>query len=119
MLRTLIAVICGFVLVSSDAVAFEGNYARSGPQFRQSVVIKRNHDGTYGVKLAVKSRLCTGALDATGKLEGRDLVATVNADHDDCEVTISRHGATISVTETKCLNWHGAACDFNGTLLRR
>jgi hypothetical protein len=34
-------------------------------------------------------------------------------------VTITRRGSGIAVREQRCLNRHGAACDFNGQLQPR
>jgi hypothetical protein len=34
-------------------------------------------------------------------------------------VTITRRGGGIAVREQRCLNWHGAGCDFNGQLQPR
>jgi len=117
-LRATAGALCGLVLCAATATGFEGRYAAHGGQgFRQSAVISR-HDGVYTVRLTVKSRLCTGELEAHGADKGGKLIAATGPD-DPCHVTITRHGAGIEIIEEKCLNWHGAACDFNGKLNRR
>jgi hypothetical protein len=119
LIRTCLAALCGLVVFASSASAFEGRYATRGAQgFRQTAAITRK-DGVYKVLLAVKSRLCTGELEAYGEEKGGKLIAAVVAQDDECKVTIARHGSGIAVSEHKCLNWHGAACDFNGQLNRQ
>ena len=118
MLRLVLAA-CTLLLTIGQAAAFEGRYQGGRGDFRQTAVIKRDQGGIYSVRLTVKSRLCTGELDATGKVVGGNLVAQVAAENDPCQVTIAQRGATITIREDRCLNWHGAACDFNGTLRRQ
>ena len=119
LIRATFAALCGVTLFAADAAAFEGRYGRSGADFRQSVVITRQGDGIYKVLLTVQSRLCTGELEAIGEVVGGNLVAEVTAQDDECKVTIARRGSGISVRESKCLNWHGAACEFDGQLQPR
>jgi hypothetical protein len=71
------------------------------------------------VLLTVKAGQCTGELEAAGEAKGGTLVAEVTAQDDPCKVMISRRGRGIAVREQRCLNWHGAACDFNGDLAPR
>ena len=118
MLRLALAA-SALLLTISHATAFEGRYQQGTGDFRQTAVIRLDQGGIYSVRLTVKSRLCNVELDATGKVVGGDLVAEVTAPNDPCKVTIAQRGATITIREDKCLNWHGAACDFNGTLRRQ
>jgi len=118
-LRVAVAALCGLILCGAGMASFEGRYAASrGHGFRQSAVITRK-DGAYKVLLTVKSRLCTGELEAYGEVKAGKLVAETDSKDDPCRVSITRHGAGIEISEQKCLNWHGAACDFNGKLKRR
>jgi len=112
-----VAALIAVAASSAAAAGLEGRYASSSTGNRTAVITLK--DGVYKVLLTVKSRQCTGELEAYGQAKGGTVVAAVAAQDDPCKVTISRRGRGIAVREQSCLNWHGAACDFNGDLAPR
>jgi hypothetical protein len=117
-LRITLAALFGIAAFTAGASAFEGRYGSSNAGTRIAA-ITRGNQGVYKVLLTVTSGQCTGELEAYGEVEGGNLVAEVAAQDDPCKVTISRRGGGIAVREQRCLNWHGAGCDFNGQLQPR
>ena len=118
MLRASLPALLGVAALSASAAAFEGRYGSSNTGNR-TAVITRSNLGVYTVLLTVKSGQCTGELEAAGESTGGTPVAEVTAQDDPCKVTITRRGGGIAVREQRCLNWHGAGCDFNGQLQPR
>jgi hypothetical protein len=116
-LCVVVAALLAMAASRAGAAGLEGRYASSNTGNRTAVIAVK--DGIYTVLLTVKSRLCTGELEAIGEVKGGTLVAEVTGQDDPCKVTISRRGRGIAVREQRCLNWHGAACDFNGELAPR
>jgi hypothetical protein len=115
MIRASLVALLGVAALAASASAFEGRYGSSNTGNR-TAVITRSNEGIYKVLLTVTSGQCTGELEAYGEAGGGTLVAEVAAQDDPRKVTISRRGGGIAVREQRCLNWHGAACDFNGQL---
>ena len=103
------------------AAAFEGKYASSKSGYRQSAEIARTAAG-YSVSIAVGTKGCSGLFEGAGTVQGSKLVARVNdpdAKDDKCRIEISRSPKGIVVQEDQCMTWHGASCDFEGTLRKR
>ena len=115
--RVAFAALLAIAAFAASASAFEGRYGSSNTGSRTAVITVK--DGIYRVLLTVKAGQCTGELEAAGEARGGTLVAEITAQDDPCKVVISRRGRGIAVREQRCLNWHGAACDFNGELAPR
>lgn len=105
----------------SAAPAFDGEYEFSEGGYSQSIEIKKKPNG-YSVLMAVGMEGCSGAFEGSGTVEGDTLVAKLDgedAKDDPCRLRITRKGNRLKVEEQECLAWHGASCDFNGTLRKR
>ena len=98
---------------------FGGKYDASKDSYRHSATITRTPNGSYKVNVSVSMRGCLGAFDGIGKIEGATLVARTTEKDDTCRLTISKTSNGIAVNEDKCMAWHGASCEFSGTLRKR
>jgi hypothetical protein len=120
--RLFIATVTAFVAAPSlaaEAAGFEGKYASHRGGYRQEAEIARAADGTYTVEAVVGAEGCSGLFDGVGRIEGAGLVAHITEKDDACRLVISRTRTGIKIEEDGCTNWHGASCDFNGTLRKR
>ncbi|MDO9414380.1 MAG: hypothetical protein Q7T81_17555 [Pseudolabrys sp.] len=114
-----IAVLFGVVALSASALAFEGTYDASDRGMEQGAVITKARDGTYKVNVSVGARGCMGEFDGIGKVEGKTLIVRKPDKTDTCKLTLTQAGKTLSVKEDRCLTWHGASCQFEGTLRKQ
>ena len=115
---TLAAVFCGLTFAAGNAADFAGKYASHRGGYNQEAEIVAAADSTYKVEVYVGTDGCSGAFDGAGRIEGAALVAH-KTDDDACRLTISRTATGIKIVEDRCLDWHGASCDFNGALRKR
>lgn len=113
------ALFCGFTLVAGNAAAFEGKYTFSRGGYSQEADIAAAADGTYKVGVYVGTEGCSGAFDGVARVEGADLVARTAEKDDVCRLIISKTRTGVKITEDSCGDWHGASCDFNGTLRKQ
>jgi hypothetical protein len=114
--RTIIAAM-SLVVLATDAFAFEGSYSFNRQDVSRTARIVSTGDNVYRVDLGVTARNCTGELEAYGEVEGGRLVVTPPTQDETCRVSITRRGSSIIVNEEdSCLEYHGASCDFSGTL---
>lgn len=113
-----IATVIALIAAPSLAVAadFAGKYASHRGGYSQEADITAAAAGTYKVGVYVGIEGCSGAFEGVGRIEGATLVAHLTEKDDACRLTISRTSTGITITEDKCGAWHGASCDFNGTL---
>ncbi len=95
---------------------FRGTYSYAEDGITRSVSIEPYQDDVLHVQLSVNTGQCTGEMEGYGGIEDGKLVVTPPTQDDTCEIKISRSGSGITVRETKCLNWHGASCDFSAKL---
>jgi hypothetical protein len=119
--RLFIATALALIAAPSLAVAadFEGKYTAHRGGYRQEAEIARAADGTYKVGVYVGIEGCSGAFEGIGKIEGAKLIAHLNEKDDACRLVISRTRTGVKIEEDGCITWHGASCDFNGTLRKR
>jgi hypothetical protein len=106
---------------AAAAPEFAGKYASSRGGYRQNAEIARTAAG-YSVSIVVGTKGCSGLFEGAGTLQDGKLVARLtDADAKDnkCRIEISRNAKGIAVHEYECLMWHGASCDFEGTLRKR
>jgi hypothetical protein len=59
---------------------------------------------------------CGGAIEGSGTLFGNTLTLTKKEDNQVCTITIKFVGDTANIDEDNCMNYHGAACGFYGSL---
>lgn len=111
----LAAIFCGLTF-AANAADFTGKYTSARGGYSQEADITAAADGTYKVGVYAGIEGCSGAFEGVGHIEGAKLVAHLNEKDDACRLTISRTATGITITEDKCGAWHGASCDFNGTL---
>lgn len=116
----LAAIFCGLTFAAANAADFTGNYifARGGYS-QEADIAHAADDGIYKVEVYVGTDGCSGAFDGVGHIEGADLVARTTEKDDVCRLVISKTRAGVKITEDSCGYWHGASCDFNGTLRKR
>jgi hypothetical protein len=106
---------------AAAAPEFAGKYASSRGGYRQNAEIARTAAG-YSVSIVVGTKGCSGLFEGAGTVQDGKLVARLtDADAKDnkCRIEISRNAKGIAVHEYECLMWHGASCDFEGTLRKR
>lgn len=116
---TFIALFFCALVSAAQAADFAGEFTFDRGGYSQEADITKSADGSYKVEAYVGKRSgCSGAFDGTGRLEGADLVAR-KADDETCRLTITRTRNGIRIIENNCGPWHGASCDFNGTLARK
>jgi hypothetical protein len=76
-------------------------------------------------EIVIADQQCTGAISGLGKSDGRSLkikpYMPSSPEWQSCEITVilDKSGKTATVTETKCSDYHGAQCEFKGTLLAK
>jgi len=117
---TFAAVLCGLTLVAGSAAAFEGKYVFNDGGYSQEAIITRAADGSYKVDVYVGVEGCSGAFTGVGRIEGADLVADGKEDIYACRLVISKTRTGVTIKEGDgCLAFHGASCEFNGTLHKR
>ena len=119
--RATIIVLCCFASPAFAQSDWVGNYAsRHGP-YSLSAKISPNAGGTFKVKVEVASQRpsCMGEVETTAEMKGSELVTQPAEKGDECRLTISKSGTGITLKEDKCSTWHGAACEFSGSLKRR
>lgn len=103
---------------AADAQSLTGSW-RDGRGGRNSVMtIAPGPGGSYRVNIEVAVPRCIGSIDATGRLAGGKLVATATEGGETCTLTIEPRGAGLSVSESRCLYFHGASCEFSGSYQR-
>jgi hypothetical protein len=110
------------LVYSSPSLAFEGRYRAGGGGYNQELTIKKRSAGSYDVVLVVGTEGCSGYFEGIGAIKGAELAATSPppADPDDkCVIDVSRHGAALDVTESGCVSFHGASCEFTGRYKKR
>jgi hypothetical protein len=115
---TFAAILCGFTLAAANAADFAGKYTFSRGGYSQEADIALAADGAYKVEVYAGTDGCSGAFEGVGNIEGANLVARTTEKDDACRLVFSRTRAGVRIDEDNCLNWHGASCDFNGTLRR-
>jgi hypothetical protein len=59
---------------------------------------------------------CAGTFTGQGQLNGSLLKLVDPVEKNSCVVTVNFDSGTAKVSENNCLYYHGASCDFNGTL---
>jgi hypothetical protein len=76
--------------------------------------------GGYDVELdmAGGGSGCSGSLVGNASSSGNRLVVrqAIPDGSGQCTVTFTRNGSALSVAENRCSYFHGASCEFNGTL---
>ena len=73
----------------------------------------------YQVELGVNtSSGCGGAFTGQGQLNGNTLKLVDPVEQDSCVVTVKFAADTAQVSESGCMDYHGAACGFDGTLTK-
>lgn len=76
----------------------------------------------YRLNMDMAARGCTGELAGTGHAFGRDrLVFTIPTafGREQCHITLTRGRNGVRVEEENCLEFHGAACAFDGSARKR
>lgn len=81
-------------------------------------------EGAVAADLTVGNRDCSGGIAGLGKLRGNVLTLTPYKKEEGgeaCVVTITfdASGKAASVSESQCGYYHGAACEFRGSIKRK
>lgn len=79
---------------------------------------------TFAVEFRVSQQGCFGSMSGIARISGNSLKITPyvkESKEDKCKVSVSfgNSGKTLKIKEeSSCLYWHGAECEFSGTLYK-
>lgn len=110
-------------LIPSGAVAagFAGTFEHKQDGYEQGARVKVSGGGYTGNFSTATNRGCGGEVTMKGRATGPSTVVFSKADDGQvCRIT-ARYGAgfrTVDIEEDGCTMWHGASCEFQGTLKR-
>jgi hypothetical protein len=109
---------------AADPANWVGAYSArfDGARGDFTIIRQRFARAPYRIDMNMAARGCTGRLEGAGHAFGRDrLVFTIPSEFggETCRVTLTRGRNGIRVGEEHCLEYHGAACAFDGTARRR
>jgi hypothetical protein len=123
--RMLQRALIGLAVVFNGVIhahAFEGKWENSAYMSVAATIVKDG--GGYSVKLETSTKGCGGEVEGKATAEGD--VLTLSAPNDDatygkaCIVTLTKKGKRLVMEEVEgCLFWHGAACEFAGTMKKK
>lgn len=113
-----IVLVSAYAWAEPKAEDFVGSYSFNQDGISRSAVISPYEDDVIKLELNVNTGQCTGQMEGYGGIEGGKLIVTPPTQDDTCEIAITQTGSGIAVRETKCLNWHGASCNFSAKLDR-
>lgn len=104
----------------------KGDYTSTKPQKMALRTIVMGEDNeAVAAEIVIADQQCTGAISGLGKSDGRTIKIKPYMpsipEAQSCEITISldKSGKTATVSETKCLDYHGAQCEFQGTFIAK
>jgi hypothetical protein len=94
-----------------------GRYEFDNGKFTLTALVFPESNGMYVVKLSTASEICVGEISEAikmtktgeGKLGTNDCKISINIKKDNC----------ILIENNYCLDYHGASCGFDGTLVRK
>lgn len=77
----------------------------------------------FVLSFSVNTSHCTGYLEATGSLSGNKLTVVpdrnfADGEEDSCKIIVSFLNDKATIKESNCTKWHGAQCNFDGTLMK-
>lgn len=79
-------------------------------------MIVRKAGSSYEVSLNLSKEGCIAQIDGTATLSGNVLNLVKNDDDQVCTITAKILGSSAHISGNNCSYYHGAACDFSGTL---
>jgi hypothetical protein len=104
----------------------KGEYASTKPQKMTLRTIVMGEDNeAVAAEIVIADQQCTGAMSGLGRSDGRAIrirpYMPSSPKLQPCEIIISldKSGKKATVSEAKCLDYHGAQCEFKGSLLAK
>jgi hypothetical protein len=109
---------------AGDPAGWAGSYSARFDGARGDLTIVRQPyaRAPYRLNMDMAVRGCTGQVEGTGVASGRDrLLFTIPSEfgQEVCRITLTRGRNGVRVEEDHCLEFHGAACAFDGTARKR
>jgi len=103
-----------------------GDYASKQPwrMTLRTIVMGENNEAV-AAEIVIADQQCTGAISGLGKSDGRTIrikpYMPSSSEAQSCELIISldKSGKRVTVAESGCSDYHGAQCEFRGTLLAK
>ena len=96
------------------------NYAGYLEGGNGSMTMTKRGQGTYFVSLQVSSNVGAGQVEGYAYRRGNQLIMTQGIDGSSpaqqCDLSFTPQGSSVSVGETNCMYFHGAQVSFNGVL---
>lgn len=103
-----------------------GNYTSTKPwKMSLRTIVMGENSEVVAAEIVIADRQCTGAISGLGRSDGGTIrikpYMPNSPETQSCELIISldKSGKTATVAENKCSDYHGAQCEFKGTLLAR
>ncbi|MBA9062731.1 MULTISPECIES: hypothetical protein [Methylobacterium] len=99
-----------------------GTFERKEDGYEQGVVVKASGASGYVAEFSVGSRGCGGGVTMKGRSTGpRTILFSKTENGQTCRI-MARYSPdlrSVALEEDGCLTWHGASCEFQGTLTRK
>jgi len=111
------------LLIPTGAVAsgLTGTFEHNDDGYQQGVEVKAAGGGFIGDFSTASNRGCGGGVKMKGRATGRStIVFSKTEDGQFCRIT-ARYAdgfRSVALEEDGCTLWHGASCEFQGTLKR-
>jgi hypothetical protein len=104
----------------------KSDYTSRKPQWMtlHTIVMGEDNDAV-AAEIVIADQQCTGAFSGLGKSDGRTIrikpYMPSSPAAQACEIIVSldKSGKIATVSEAKCSDYHGAQCEFKGTLLAK
>lgn len=104
----------------------KGDYTSTKPlKMTLRTIVMGEDNEAVAAEIVIADPQCTGAISGLGKSDGRTVkikpYMPSSPEAQSCEITVSvdKSGKTATISETKCPDYHGAQCEFKGTLLAK
>lgn len=91
--------------------AYEGRVSQAEGQLTVAPTMNGYH-----IAVTAFSNMCVGLMEGDATRDGNTLTARVPVDRGDCVFTAKFDGEKVSTSEKNCSYFHGALCDFSGSM---
>lgn len=100
----------------------EGTFERKGPYSQSAKIIVIDAPDQFAASFSTGISGCGGGVGMNGRAHSASEILFTKKDDSGglCRITVkfSPNFRSVKVSEDGCLYWHGASCDFEGTLKR-
>jgi hypothetical protein len=123
----MLLMLCGITVSGAQADSLTrklmGDYESKAPsKMTLRTIVMGENSEAIAAEIVIADPECTGAISGLGKSDGRTIrlkpYMPSSPEAQSCEliITLDKSGKIATVSEDKCSDYHGAQCEFKGTL---